>query len=80
MYLNTLFGNGLNSKILSLKEPLANITWHSGNCSDCEMAFKHFKSANDVQLTEYNLKFQGSVRNLQKKGTFCEVLPRNPSK
>ena len=57
MYLNTLFGNGLNSKILSLKEPLANITWHSGNCSDCQMAFKHFKSANDVQLTEYNLKF-----------------------
>ena len=29
---------------------------------------------------QYNLEFQGSVRNLQKKGTFYEDLPRNALK
>ena len=26
--------------------------------------------------TDYNLEFQGGIRNLQEKGTLCEVLPR----
>ena len=30
--------------------------------------------------SEYILEFQGSVKNLQKKGTFYEVLPRNAFK
>ena len=32
------------------------------------------------RVSEYNLEFQGSVKNLQKKGTFYEVLPRNAFK
>ena len=40
----------------------------------------HQNSEKPLYFLEYNLEFQSSVQNLQKKGTFYEVLHRNTLK